>query len=216
MIKIFIGTSPSSDKDAELVLEYSLKSNSSEPIEIVWMRNTEPPFNEFDTKNFTTPFSGFRWLIPELCEFKGRAIYLDVDIFNLRDIADLWNMDMGDKAIMAVNYNNKREYSVMLMDCEKLKSVLPTIESMKKDNNFFNNIRNKLAAHPCVGTMDNRWNAMDTLGIKLEDSWNVHFTRLGTQPWNPDWYKGPTSENPRKDLVLAWKNLLQNAKNSVL
>jgi hypothetical protein len=40
MLKIFIGTSPNQDDElAEKVLEYSLRKHSSEPLEIIFMRN---------------------------------------------------------------------------------------------------------------------------------------------------------------------------------
>ena len=214
-IKIFIGTSPVSDKDAELALEYSLRRNTSETINITWMRNTEPPFDEFDRTGYVTPFSGFRWAIPELCNFEGKAIYLDVDIFNLRDISELWNLDMDNKAILGIEYQKKYEFSVCLMDCSKMKSILPSISEMKTDKNFPKSVNKRVSSSGLVGLMDNRWNSMDTLKIPLEDSWNIHFTRLGTQPWNPDWYKGPSRPNSRPEFVEAWKKVLNDAKNSV-
>ena len=85
-IKLFIGTSANyEDRDAELVYEYSLRRNSSSSLEINWMRlsNQRGSFwSNWNTKGWHTPFSGFRWAVPYLCNFKGRAIYTDVDMIN--------------------------------------------------------------------------------------------------------------------------------------
>ena len=42
--------------------------------------------------SWATPFSGFRWsAFRKHCGFKGRAIYLDIDMIVLADIAELWH-----------------------------------------------------------------------------------------------------------------------------
>ena len=93
-LKIFIGTSANyEDGDAELVYEYSLRKNSSSCLEINWMRlsNQEDSFcSNWNTKGWYTPFSAFRWAVPYLCNFEGRAIYTDVDMINFHDITELY------------------------------------------------------------------------------------------------------------------------------
>ena len=77
-IRIFIGTSANNeDADSEMVLEYTLRKNSSLPLEITWMRQTHDQnsiWGGWETQRWSTPFSGFRWAIPEACGFTGRAI----------------------------------------------------------------------------------------------------------------------------------------------
>ena len=102
IIKIFVGTSDEDDLVAEQTLEYTLKKHSSEPIEITWMRPSN--MGKWINSSWGTPFTGFRWAIPSMCDFKDRAIYMDVDMICLHDIAEFWNMDMGDNALMARNY----------------------------------------------------------------------------------------------------------------
>ena len=96
MIKIFIGTSEGTDdKKAEQVLEYSLRKNCSEDIDLIFMRNTPNSFfGNFNTETWWTPFSYLRWAIPEYCNFQGRALYMDVDQVNFRDISELFYMDL--------------------------------------------------------------------------------------------------------------------------
>src|SRR5688500_13788101 len=42
-----------------------------------------------------TEFSNYRFLIPQLCGFVGRAIYLDSDMICLADIAELFCAEMN-------------------------------------------------------------------------------------------------------------------------
>ena len=104
-IRIFIGTSSNNeDSDAEMVLEYTLKKNTTHPLEITWMRqthDTDSIWGGWETDRWSTPFSGFRWAIPEACDFSGRAIYMDVDQLNLRDISDLYATDLRGRAMAA-------------------------------------------------------------------------------------------------------------------
>ena len=119
-LKIFIGTSThSDDKQAEKVLEYTLRKNSSKPLEIFFMRNTPDNFfGGFDNSTWWTPFSYLRWAIPEYCDFKGRALYMDVDQVNFRDISELHDMDLENKPL-AVREGDYRS-CVCVLDCEKL------------------------------------------------------------------------------------------------
>ena len=122
-IRIFIGTSANNeDSDAEMVLEYSLRKNSSRELMITWMRQTHDEssiWGGWQTQRWSTPFSGFRWAIPEACGFSGRAIYMDVDQVNLRDIADLHNTPLQGRPCAArpgVRFGG-HEFCVMLIDC---------------------------------------------------------------------------------------------------
>jgi hypothetical protein len=55
--------------------------------------------------------------------FEGRAVVTDPDCFGVGDVAELFERDMGGKAIMAVprpGHNKSPDYiatSVMLLDC---------------------------------------------------------------------------------------------------
>src|SRR6056300_1000162 len=117
MIRIFIGTSPNGEDDvAEKTLKYSLEKHSSEPLEITFMRNRKDGFmGEFDNRGWATPFTNLRWAIPEACNFEGRAIYMDVDQLNLRDISELFHIDMKGKPFAS----RDNRLCVMVFDCEK-------------------------------------------------------------------------------------------------
>src|SRR6056300_83223 len=93
-IKIFIGTSDSQDKIIEQVYLFSLFKNTDAELDITFMR---PKKMGWTRNNWGTPFTSFRYAVPELCNFKGRAIYTDVDMINFRDIKELWETDLEGK-----------------------------------------------------------------------------------------------------------------------
>jgi hypothetical protein len=223
MVRVFIGTSPyGDDKDAEKVLEYTLRKNCSEPIEIVFMRNDKNIdnfFSNFNDEPWWTPFSYLRWAIPEYCDFKGRALYMDVDQVNFKDISKLFYMDMEGRSV-AIRESDKRT-CVMLMDCEKLEGKLPLVKDLKvnppKDLSILvSKILNDSTYY------DKRWNCLDGEDLRSSNIWHLHFTEMTTQPWSPPWAKDAfekkgkpfiRKQHPRGDLVYIWKYLLKEASN---
>ena len=212
MIKVFVGASISDDLDAEKVLYYTLRKNSSEPLEIIPLK---PIGNLAGFESGTaTPFTNLRWAIPELCNFEGRAIYMDSDIMNLHDIVELWNTDMDGKAILGTASPVRRktgpfEYSVALMDCARMKQYVKPIDELKKTINLHHQMHRRLMDD--TGLLDMRWNMMDAIEFDINAAWNIHFTIIPTQPW-----KHNCQRHPRQELVDMWKKLLQEEKNSVL
>jgi hypothetical protein len=206
MIKIFIGTSPNEkDKKAEQALEYSLKKHSSQPLEIHWMRDS----NGWNTSRWSTPFSGLRWCVPHMCDFKGRAIFLDVDMLNFKDINELYTTDMQGKYILARKIGSKFLNSVMLFDCENIKNVMPTIQELKQDP--YVNDRNGLILklHNYFGSIDSRWNVLDYEDIN--NFWFLHYTSMQYQPWKPSWYKGKHENHPNGKIKDLWHSIYKEA-----
>src|SRR6478609_8300859 len=91
-VRIFVGTSANGeDAEAEMALEWSLKARSSLPVVITWMRLSRDPasiWSGWESSKWATPFSAFRWAVPAACGFMGRAIYMDVDMVAVADIAE--------------------------------------------------------------------------------------------------------------------------------
>ena len=127
VVKIFVGASEDMDEAALKVLKYSLLKNTQAKLDITVLRPSM--FKDWNTEAWGTPFSCFRYAIPSLCEGKGRAIYMDVDMINLRDIHDLWSENLYGKPFGMVwdseqdnGAGNPRGWwcdSVWLVDCER-------------------------------------------------------------------------------------------------
>jgi len=79
-IKIFVGCAPNyEDAESQAVLEWSIRKHASQPVEITWMMLSNDPetlFTQWETNKWSTPFSGLRWAVPELCDFKWQGYLL--------------------------------------------------------------------------------------------------------------------------------------------
>ena len=210
MIRVFVGTSPDGhDAEAEIALERSIRSRCSMPVEIEWMRLTHDPkspwfVGHYQTANWVTPFSGFRWNIPKACGYQGRAIYMDVDTLVITDLAELWNADMRGAAIMA---RECTRFCVMLIDCQKA-NRWPQLRQCRSH-------AGAVAPFPA----GQNWNCLDGDGLPLHDfSMKIlHFTSIDSQPHIPlarerlakdgtaHWYDGPVRPHWRPELTALWR-----------
>lgn len=218
MMDIFVGSSANGeDSEIESVLEYTLRKNASREIRITWMRQSADPSSfwyGWDTRLWSTPFSGFRWAIPEYKSFQGKAIYMDCDMINFRDIAELWNTPLHGKPFAA--RRGKRfgghEFCVMVIDCEVAAQHLIPVSRQKVIAEYHGRcIAGFTGNSSVVFDLDPRWNCLDGEDRELSDIWHLHWTNMATQPWAPSWYVGERNPHPRKDLVNLFHELSQEA-----
>lgn len=130
-IRIAVGCAANEDDvESQQVLEHTLRKHSSHSLEITWMKLNRDPENFFysdgikgwQTKNWSTPFSAFRWAVPELYGFKGKAIYMDSDCIVQADIAELWNTKFErGKIVMAKGGAESWRFCVSMWDCKAAK-----------------------------------------------------------------------------------------------
>ena len=218
-VKIFIGSSSNGeDSFIENIYEYSLRKNCSVDLEITWMRqNKEGLWAHSKTDMWSTPFSGFRWFIPEVCEFKGRAIYTDCDMINFIDMSELLNVDMHNKPIAARKGQRfgGHEFCVMVFDCERIQEMLVPISRQKNIMEYHHRMIQKFSGNDqLVHELDPRWNCLDGEDRKINDIWQLHWTNMSTQPWRPGWYVGEQKPHPRPDLVSLLNEMHQEAKDA--
>ena len=192
LIKIFIATENGHEK-AEKALEYSILSSSSEEVSITWMKDqfgeTFSGWNKSRNNSLVnsgigwkTNFSCYRWAIPELCEFSGKAIYLDVDQIVLKDIAQMWNLEMSDKAVLSIR---PEKTDVMLIDCSKFAGDWwPRISEMKPSGKSQKHYRCMVQNRGLIGDLDGIYNCLDGKGLS-ENTRLLHYTNMNTQPWHP-------------------------------
>jgi lipopolysaccharide biosynthesis glycosyltransferase len=209
-LQVFIGTE-NNQLLPQKVLEYSLKKNSSVSLKVT-------PLYQTQKRVGGTNFGFVRFTIPEICNFKGMAIYLDADQIVLDDINKLMSLLNSDKAIGLVNnpqgYFGKKvvakhnQTSVMVLNCEKLKNWKTT----KIFNNVVPNRADKTA---------NQIFYRDFMTLSWEDAskiqaispyWNhfnivnkntklVHFSHVRSQPW----------KNVSHELTKFWAIWLKEA-----
>ena len=219
-IKLFIGTSSNGeDNMIEAAYEYSLRKNTKHELDIVWMQQTASKnsyWHGWNSKMWSTPFSGFRWGIPQYCKFRGRAIYTDCDMINLRDIADLWELDIPeDKWMLArdgIRFGGK-EFCVILFDNAKFKCNLAHPQDWKHVDYAHQHYMQLFIGRGLVGNLDPRWNCHDGDDLNIEDIWQLHYTNMATQPWRPEWYVGEQLDHSRYDLVKLFWDTCEEARD---
>jgi len=216
-IRIFVGTSANNeDAEAEMVLEYTLRKNTSHPLDITWMRQTkdeDSPWGGWQTQRWSTPFSGFRWAIPEVCGYHGRAIYMDVDQLNLRDISDLFSVDLKNHPLAArrgARFGG-HEFCVIVFDNERMGDLLMPTARMKPNPDIHHRYIGMFSGSDYVLDLDPRWNCHDGDGLSIDNIWHLHYTKMSTQPWRPAWFTGKGEEHPRQDLVKLWHDMRAEA-----
>jgi hypothetical protein len=134
-------------------------------------------------------FTPLRFAPPSLMNFKGRAIVTDPDCFSVGSVDELFERDMGGKAIMAVprpGHNGDPDYiasSVMLLDCAKLRhwdfdKDLDDLFAHRFD--YLDWIELKREDRPTVGFLEAEWNSFDKLEARTKI---LHTTKRRTQPW---------------------------------
>lgn len=222
-LKIFIGSSSNGeDSSIEAIYEYTLRKNCAQDIEIIWMRQSDLDhsyWSGWNTSKWHTPFSGFRWGIAEACNFEGLALYSDVDMINFKDISELFSIKMSDKpfaARLAKRFNGFQP-CLMLIDCSKAKDILAPKETLMADQNMHSFYMNTLVKKPFLRKskyfheIDPRWNCLDGEDLRLDDIFQLHFTNMSTQPWEPSWYRGMKQPHPREDIVNLYYDLLEES-----
>ena len=134
-------------------------------------------------------FTPLRFAPPSLMEFQGRAVVTDPDCFGVGDVAELFERDMGGKAIMAVprpGHNKQADYvatSVMLLDCAKLKhwDFDQELDGLfGKSIDYVDWIELKREDRSTIGFLEPEWNSFDKLA---PDTRILHTTKRRTQPW---------------------------------
>ena len=217
-VRIFIGSSANGeDTPIEIAYEHSIRKNISRDVEIVWMRQTNDEdsfWGGWTTNRWSTPFSGYRWAIPEYCDFEGRAIYTDVDMINYRDMAQLFDLDIQGKPLAARRGERfgGHEFCVVLFDCAKMREhVLPVSRQKKLDAIHHRMIAKFSGSSDLTFDLDPRWNCLDGENKSISDIWQLHFTKMNTQPLKPKLFQGETYEHPRKDVIKAYEDALQEA-----
>ena len=215
-INLFIGTSPNyEDREIEMIYEYSLRKNTNHDINITWMRlnnDVNSFWSGWNTSEWFTPFSGFRWGIPAYCNYEGRAIYTDVDMINLSDINELYSIDLKGKPIGARKGSRwNYEFCVMVLDCARLKEYIWKISKLKSDRGSHEFHKNFFNQSNLIFPVDELWNCLDGENKEINEIKQLHFTNMSTQPWRPSWYKGEHKIHPREDVMRLYEELKSEA-----
>lgn len=132
------------------VLCHSIMESASVPVSITPLILHQLPID----RNGLTDFTYSRYLVPYLCDYVGKAVFLDSDMLVLHDIADLFNA-AGNDAVSVVPFMGKFKFerpSVMVFNNDKCEVLTPK---------FINDVMNPvsdLAWAESVGSLPMEWN----------------------------------------------------------
>jgi hypothetical protein len=190
-IRVFIGASPSEWLPAA-VLQYSIRKHASMSVrcDVLSDSNIEFPMPRDPANRPRTPFSFQRFLIPQLCDYQGRAIYLDSDMLVLKDLRSLWKMPFNTADLLCINATDEKQklsrFSVMLMDCERLRwNIKDLIGDLDDGTYTYQSLVYEMAAAKEVsGRISPIWNSVDTFQRGVTAL--VHYSDMNRQPWLHD------------------------------
>lgn|SRR5689334_13059719 len=234
MIRIFVGCAANGeDIESQAVLDHCLRKYSSEPLQIVWMRLSRhplSPYSGWNTSQWSTPFSGFRWLVPSLCDFDGRAIYMDSDMIPRADIAKLWGIPFQEgKVVIAKGAADGWRYCVSVWDCAAARKHITPIERLKKEASghasMVSYFRNNLKLVQSFPEGEN-WNCIDLEDYKSINDPRIKIIHYSSEAHQPQlkhavprlaangqkhWFEGQIKPHWRPELQALFDLELQEA-----
>jgi len=186
-VRVFVASTPAEWLPMR-VLEHSIREETSLPVEVTaihtYNRAIKTPVAIENRPR--TPFSFQRFLIPELCDFKGRAIYLDADMQVFCDIQQLWNHDFSGcdlQTVQEANKGRRGQFSVMLLNCSRLRwnidQIVADLDSGKLD---YAALMYDMRVTEKIGRdISPQWNSLEF--FEAGKTCLLHYTDMKTQPW---------------------------------
>lgn len=153
-----------------------------------------PMFNDFNGKTYLRggrvinadendlqSFTLTRFLPPSLMNYDGRAVVIDPDIFALKDISPLFEMDLNGKSIAACRKKSAFDSSVMVLNCGELKhwNVPLWLQKLVNKEMDYEDIMT-LKNEKDILEIGREWNSLDYLD---QNTKMLHTTNRLTQPW---------------------------------
>ena len=192
------------------VLQSSIYTRSSKPVAITPLVLPQLPIK----RQGLTPFTYSRFLVPYLCDYKGWALFLDLDMVVLDDIAKLFEMKDDKYAVMVSKNQLKFERaSLMLFNCSKCSILTPEfIESAPRLHDI------SWADDSLVGDLPREWNHLVGYDKERENPKLIHYTQ-GVPAFSQTndcehadkWF----AEHQRMNFATSWIDLMGESVHAV-
>ena len=186
-IRVYVGATEAEDLPVK-VLEYSIRKHTSMSVNVypLYRAPIEIPEPADQANRQRTRFSLQRFLIPELAERRGRAIYLDSDMLVFSDLRALWAAPFEGGQILAIpegTVERRAQFSVMVLNCEELDWDIHRIVAALDQNNLtYEQLMYDMVLAPRVhANLSPSWNSLEH--FKRGKTRLLHYTNVPTQPW---------------------------------
>lgn len=149
------------------VLHHSIIVHAKNPVSITPLVLHQLPLK----RTGLTPFTWSRFLVPYLCGFRGRALFLDIDMLVLGDINEVFEI-AGDEAVSVVKNKEAFEWaSLMLFNNEHPDNRVLTPEFIEKANGL-----HAIKWTDSIGGLPSEWNHIVKYDEPRDDAKLVHYT----------------------------------------
>ena len=200
LVRVFVGADRSQALAVD-VLAYSIRRHTDMKVDVVSMADVILPEPQDIRQGSRTNFSFTRFAIPALCNYQGRAIYMDADMQVFKDIRGLWEVPFeGREKIQILEdipeefqpkegqlgapSRRKKQSSVMVLDCSKLNWVAEDIISGLDGRYTYDELLSEI----CILEPDEIgwrvpwvWNSLETY---IEGTTALtHYTYMFIQQW---------------------------------
>ena len=153
------------------VLQQSIIETSKSPVSVTPLVLPQLPLK----RQGLTPFTFSRFLVPYLCDFKGWALFLDIDIILCHDITELFALADDKYAVMVSKNSIKFEWaSVMLFNCAHPANKILMPEFIETANGLH---QINWVADAIIGDLPREWNHLVGYDAPREDAKLVHYTQ---------------------------------------
>jgi hypothetical protein len=228
VIRLFVGVDGNNcDLESQAVLEYSVRKYASEDVAITWMQQAKTgPYSGWNMKSARTPFTHYRWSLPAMCGYQGKAIYTDSDFIFMADIAELWHQPVPS-VLLLKEATGKLNTAAMVVDCAKAKGHIPDLDALRKMVDANDTMAHYFRDHRhLVAPFEGAWNCIDLKGYKDINDPRIkaaHYSRIEHQvqlrhaiprlksEGRKHWYSGPVFGHPRPELQELFDTLLVEA-----
>ncbi|MEX2120866.1 MAG: glycosyltransferase [Pirellulales bacterium] len=200
-LRVFVGTDES-QRVATRVLEHSIRKHSSRPVSFQPMFDLSVPTPKEKANRPRTGFSFYRFAIPKLCGYRGRALYVDADMQVFSDLAELWEVPFGSQKVLCTNqpaapeawkekgsfFHAGRQMSVMLLDCSRLDwSVDEVVRGLDEKRYDYRRLMFDLCLvepDEIADRIPPEWNCLEW--YEAGKTKLLHYTVVPAQPWKND------------------------------
>ncbi len=196
MIPVYIGYD-AREAAAFSVLAHSINARASQPVCIapVMLSQLKGVFSRERHPLQSTDFSFSRFLTPYLSRYEGWSVFMDCDMLNLADIAELWALREDRYAVMVVKhqhvpkeerkflnepqtkYEKKNWSSVMLFNNARCRALTP--EYVNTASGLELHQFKWLDGENLIGAIPDRWNHLVGYNPPRPDAALVHYTLGG-------------------------------------
>lgn len=204
------------------------KSLASKSLNISWVQPTEKLLDKLPLTDILTTATYYRLLIAQLIPTHfHKAIYLDTDVVVKGDLSQLWNIDIGDNYVLAVQDISQRSFKyfnsgVLVINLEKWRTdntgskVIEYIEQNRDSVRWLDQDGLNGVLAEKWGELDPRWNQMhaiheysswtespyeeDVYNDVLHNPYIVHFT-TPPKPWQR------SCKHPCQDLFFHYLDM---------